>query len=44
MRRMSSRKTRMSWESLSKVRFGFQTFQIAYNHSAAIDLDHSLRL
>src|ERR1035437_5051275 len=39
-----SRKTQRSWESLSRVRFGSQGFQIADNNAAAIDLDHSLRL
>jgi len=29
---------------LGRLEFGFQGFQIADNHAAAIDLDHSLRL
>jgi hypothetical protein len=27
-----------------RLQFGFQGFQVADNHAAAVDLDHSLRL
>src|SRR5208283_2442916 len=50
---MSKRKTRsgrgQAEESIAlwlilRLQFGFQGFQVADNHAAAVDLDHSLRL